>query len=64
MGARLAAFLRVDTSSILAVRRDEIPVAEPRPCDTSLDASRWRALFPKLLWPTWEDAMRGLLDVD
>jgi dTDP-4-dehydrorhamnose reductase len=58
MGQRLAAFLGVDPSAIVAVKRDQVPAAEPRPRDTSLDSSRWRGLFPGHPWPAWEEALR------
>src|SRR5262249_7267089 len=35
MGKRLAAFLGVDDSPLVAARRDDVPSAEPRPRDTS-----------------------------
>lgn len=60
MGRRLAAFLGVDTGKIQAVRRDEIPSPEPRPCDTSLNSSQWRSLFPHEPWPTWEESLREM----
>ena len=60
MGQRLAAFLGVAATGILALRRDDVPAPEPRPRDTSLDSSRWRALFPALPWPTLESALQSL----
>jgi dTDP-4-dehydrorhamnose reductase len=51
MGLRLAAALGADPSVIVAATRDEVPAPEPRPRDTSLDASRWRAAFPEVSWP-------------
>jgi dTDP-4-dehydrorhamnose reductase len=57
MGQRLAAYLGVDTSAITAVPRSGVPAPEPRPRDTSLDCSRWRALFPSLPWPGWHEAL-------
>lgn len=58
MGQRLAAFLRCDSSAIVAVSRNREPSAEPRPRDTSLDSSRWRRLAPHIPWPSWEEALR------
>jgi dTDP-4-dehydrorhamnose reductase len=57
MGQRLALFLGVQEANIVAVRRNDVPGAEPRPRDTSLDSSRWRALFPSTPWPGWEEAL-------
>jgi dTDP-4-dehydrorhamnose reductase len=60
MGQRLAAFLCCDPSPIVAVSRDGTPAAEPRPCDTSLDSSRWRGFHPRHPWPGWDEAVRDL----
>jgi dTDP-4-dehydrorhamnose reductase len=57
MGRRLAKFLGVDAAPIVSISRLEMPGAEPRPRDTSLDSSRWRELFPSLPWPAWEQAL-------
>jgi dTDP-4-dehydrorhamnose reductase len=51
MGVRLAAALGADPSVIVAATRDAVPAPEPRPRDTSLDSSRWRAAFPEVPWP-------------
>jgi dTDP-4-dehydrorhamnose reductase len=53
MGVRLAAALGVEASAIVAMTRAEAPAAEPRPRDTSLDSSRWRAAFPEIPWPRY-----------
>jgi dTDP-4-dehydrorhamnose reductase len=58
MGQRLAAFLGVDASAIVAARRQDVPAPEPRPRDTSLDSSRWRGLFAKLPWMGLEQSLR------
>jgi dTDP-4-dehydrorhamnose reductase len=63
MGRRLAASLGADPSMIVAANRDDVPAPEPRPRDTSLDSSRWRGLFPRLPWPTWDEAMREMLQI-
>jgi dTDP-4-dehydrorhamnose reductase len=57
MGRRLAGFLGADPSVLVPARRKDVPAAEPRPRDTSLRCDRWRALFPELPWPTWEEAL-------
>jgi len=61
MGQRLARLLDLDPAPIVACRRDEAPAPEPRPCDTSLDSSRWRRLFPDVAWPGYEESLRELL---
>jgi dTDP-4-dehydrorhamnose reductase len=58
MGQHLADFLGADPGMIVAARRADLPAAEPRPRDVSLDSSRWRALFPDLPWPTFAAALR------
>jgi dTDP-4-dehydrorhamnose reductase len=58
MGLRLAKVLGVDPSPIVAADRDSVPATEPRPRDVSLDSSRWRAAFPEVLWPSFEDALQ------
>ncbi|HLN30866.1 MAG TPA: SDR family oxidoreductase [Gemmataceae bacterium] len=60
MGRRLAAFLNADPGLLLAAPRNSDPAAEPRPRDTSLDSSRWRALFPNQEWPSWDDALAAM----
>jgi dTDP-4-dehydrorhamnose reductase len=50
MGARLAAALGADASAIVAATRGGVAAAEPRPRDTSLNSSRWRAAFPSVPW--------------
>jgi dTDP-4-dehydrorhamnose reductase len=60
MGLRLARFLGVDAGNVIAARRADVPAAEPRPRDVSLDSSRWRGLFPGVHWPAWDEALRGL----
>jgi dTDP-4-dehydrorhamnose reductase len=62
MGLRLARFLGRDESAIQAVDRDEVPAAEPRPRDTSLDSQRWCQLFPDSPRLEYEDALR-VMDV-
>jgi dTDP-4-dehydrorhamnose reductase len=56
MGERLAGYLGVATAGIDAGSRLSA-IGEPRPRDTSLDASRWRGLFPATVWPGIEEAL-------
>jgi dTDP-4-dehydrorhamnose reductase len=61
MGQRLAAFLGCDPAVLVPTMRESNPATEPRPRDTSLDSSRWRALFPRQPWPDMEEALELLL---
>lgn len=61
MGRRLARVLQVDPSIIVAGSRLAAPAAEPRPADTSLEPTRWRTLFPNVLVPSFDDALRQML---
>jgi dTDP-4-dehydrorhamnose reductase len=63
MGQRLAAFLGLEASFIRPIYRDDAPCEEPRPRDTSLDSSRWRALYPNYPWPKWEAALSEFMDL-
>jgi dTDP-4-dehydrorhamnose reductase len=56
MGLRLAAYLGVKSTGIEACSRLSV-AGEPRPCDTSLDSSGWRALFPQLPQRAFEQAL-------
>jgi dTDP-4-dehydrorhamnose reductase len=60
MGQRLARTLGRDPAVFTPARRSEISSPEPRPRDTSLDSARWRAAFPDLPWPNWDEAMDEL----
>ena len=60
MGRRLAAYLRSDDRVFVPSGQGDAPVGEPRPRDVSLDSSRWRQLFPKDPWPTFEQALKEL----
>jgi dTDP-4-dehydrorhamnose reductase len=60
MGQQLERFLGVHGPNLIAVGRNDLPAAEPRPRDTSLDSSRWRRLFPSLPWPAWDEALPQL----
>lgn len=60
MGQRLAAVLGCSDVALRPARRDDVP-GEPRPRDVSLDSTRWRANFPHLPWPTFEQAVGSLL---
>jgi dTDP-4-dehydrorhamnose reductase len=57
MGRRLAAYLGAEPGLVVAGTRATAPAAEPRPRDTSLNSSRWRAHFPAQPWPSWQEAL-------
>jgi dTDP-4-dehydrorhamnose reductase len=61
MGRQLAAALGADPGAIVVATRADVPAAEPRPRDVSLDSGRWRGLFPDLPWPAFGEALRQLL---
>jgi dTDP-4-dehydrorhamnose reductase len=58
MGQCLARLHGCDEALIVPTTRNQVGAAEPRPRDTSLDASLWRKLYPQQDWPTWEEALR------
>ena len=62
MGQRLAGALGCDAASLISVTRDSAAADEPRPRDNSLDSSRWRSLFLHHPWPTYEEALKEMLD--
>jgi dTDP-4-dehydrorhamnose reductase len=61
MGQKLAAALGTGTAGLVAGLREQAPAPEPRPRDCSLDSTRWRRLFPHLPWPTFDEAVRRML---
>jgi dTDP-4-dehydrorhamnose reductase len=60
MGQRLADHLGCRSDTIDKARRESMPAPEPRPRDTSLDASLWRKEFPRAAWPGFSEALREL----
>ena len=60
VGMRLAHYLGTDPEMVVAVTRDSVQGLEPRPCDTSLDSTLWRSLYPGQWWPEWENAMKEM----
>ena len=46
MGQRVARVLGRDDAHIKSASRDDVPAAEPRPRDTSLNSDRWYELLP------------------
>jgi dTDP-4-dehydrorhamnose reductase len=63
MAFRLAGTLGLDQGPIVPVMRADVPAPEQRPRDTSLACSRWRAGFPAQSWPTFETALREMMEV-
>jgi dTDP-4-dehydrorhamnose reductase len=57
MGQEIAVFLGAGGAMITAARQADVPTPEPRPCDVSLDCSKWRAAFPNEQWPTMREAL-------
>ena len=57
MGHKLAASLGVTNPTIQSVSRNALPGDEPRPRDTSLNSSRWRALFSNIPWPSFSESI-------
>lgn len=61
MGRVLARVLGVPAELVQPATRLEASGAEPRPRDTSMNCSRWRATFPALPWPDHQTALRAML---
>jgi dTDP-4-dehydrorhamnose reductase len=62
MGREVARFLGHADAPIVAAKRADAPAPEPRPCDVSLDSSKWRAAFPDQPWPSMAEALQRLAD--
>jgi dTDP-4-dehydrorhamnose reductase len=56
MGRILARVVGADDKNILPTKRPP-----DRPCDVSLDSSRWREAFPHVPWPTFAEGLARLL---
>jgi dTDP-4-dehydrorhamnose reductase len=54
---RAASALGLDPAMVRGNRQSDVKLAEPRPCDVSLDTSRLMALLPGLRRPTVEEAL-------
>jgi dTDP-4-dehydrorhamnose reductase len=61
MGLKLANLLGADLALVRKSKQAESSLAEPRPRDTSLDCGRWRELFPRSPWPSFDQALRQTL---
>jgi dTDP-4-dehydrorhamnose reductase len=59
---RVADALALGSGLIHANRREDVPAAEPRPADVSLDTTRLTELLPDLDRPAIETAIYGLTD--
>src|SRR5207253_193217 len=60
MGQRLARFLGVADTPLVAGQRDSAPGAEPRPQDVSLDSTLWRSRVPQIRVADFESAVAVL----
>jgi dTDP-4-dehydrorhamnose reductase len=58
IGLQLADLLRADKTCVRPITHAEMPAAEPRPRDVSLDSSRWRRLFPDIPWRPWTESFQ------
>ena len=63
MGCRLAAVLQADPTAIVKCSRLSIESQEPRPADTSLDATRWCSRFKDFARPPLEQAVQDIQTV-
>jgi dTDP-4-dehydrorhamnose reductase len=60
IGVQLARIMNLDPSPIIAASRLSLESPEPRPRDTSLDASKWYAALPHCPHPTFEESLTRL----
>jgi dTDP-4-dehydrorhamnose reductase len=60
MGQRLARVLGKDERLCKAACRDDVPAAEPRPCDTSLSSELWDQVIRGLPRPGYEESLRSM----
>ena len=61
---RVATALGFDPALVIANRRSDVELPEPRPADVSLDTSRLVRLLPELHRPSIEEAVRRLCTFD
>jgi len=61
MGVRLAEIIGGDPALLRPASRLSIESPEPRPRDTSLDASKWYERFPRFPRPSFDEGVRELL---
>ncbi len=57
LGQEIVTWLGVGSGCIMAANQADVPAAEPRPRDVSLDSSKWRTAFPEHPWPGVRQAL-------
>ncbi len=60
MGQRLAQVLGVDQQLCMAVRREDVTAAEPRPRDTSLNCDLWQQTVPHFTRTNYEESLQAM----
>ncbi len=61
IGVRLARLIGADASALVPASRLSIASSEPRPRDTSLDASKWYGVMPGCPRPGFEESVEELV---
>lgn len=61
IGTALARLINADPATIVAASRLSIESSEPRPRDTSLDATKWYAAMPQCPRPAFEESVARLI---
>ena len=60
MGQRLAQVMGKDQQLCQSACRDDVPAAETRPCDTSLNSERWDQTITNFERPSYEESLRAM----